>query len=114
MHLLRWPPRSVDVSAWLREVPRPRELSAGGSVRELLRGCRACGQKALGTWCRRCAGAEAKEELKRQRQRARRSVEEVQRTCARCAPHIWRACTAAEFCPVRTRRPRERPVALGF
>ena len=33
----------------------------------------------------------------------RRSVEEVHRICASCSP-LWRACTAVEFCPVRTRR----------
>lgn len=101
-------PPNLDVSAWLREVPRPSSGSGAGPrgpLDKLLRSsCRKCGEKAVGTTCHACASAATRENLQQRAQQSRQAADMVRQKCATCAGNLWRSCTAAEFCDVRTRR----------
>eukprot|EP00913_Durusdinium_trenchii_P003296 g3050.t1 len=101
-------PPNLDVTAWLRQVPRPSASSRGapGPLGRLLRpSCRKCGEKVLcGELCRACASPALRAELQESLQQSRQAAEELWKQCADCAGPLWRSCRAAEFCPVRTRR----------
>lgn len=103
-------PPNLDVAAWLREVPRPSSsgsrASRGPLDRLLRNSCQKCGEKAvlLGSTCHTCTSAATRERLQQRAQQSRQAVDMVRQKCANCAGPLWRSCTAAEFCDVRTRR----------